>query len=397
VRKQRPTVLFCNNAASRYGAETSLLEMVGALRGVDPIVLLPNPGPVSDCLEKQRTRVLIEDLIPRNIFESWHSIARLTRIIRDNGVDLLHLNKAYSYQPLFLLVARLASWRTGIPLVVHVRGAVVRSRFHQVLLRVSDTVICVSERTKDEVFGQRSALPLTGPPKHVTVVYNGRSFDAYRFSRHLRTEMRRRFHLEDDDFVVATIGYIDPLKGQDRFLALARSLLNDGVRIKFLIVGDLAKERNRPYLEMLQREISEPVLSTSVILTGFVDCRDILSAIDVVVSLSETEGLPGVLIEAMAAERVVVANAVGGIPEILGDHRSGCLVGAGDVARVKQILLWLASNPELRQAMGTRACAHVHLRFSADGNAAQIAGIYDRLLPRPLREPQLGQAGFERA
>ena len=105
----------------------------------------------------------------------------------------------------------------------------------------------------------------------------------------------------------------------------------------------------------------------------------------------------GVLIEAMAAERVVIANAVGGIPEILGDERSGCLVGAGDVAHVKQILLWLASNPEVRQTMGARACAHVNRRFSADGNAAQIAAIYDRLLTRPLREPRLGHAGFERA
>lgn len=392
MRKPRPTVLFCNNVANRYGAETSLLEMVGALRGVDPIVLLPNPGPVSECLEKQGTRVLIEDLIPRTIFESWQSVARLTRIIRDNRVDLLHLNKAYSYQSLFLLAARLASWRTGIPLVVHVRGAVARSRFHQGLMRVSDAVICVSERTKDEVFGHRSVLPFTGPPKHVTVVYNGRSLDAYRFSPRLRTEMRRRFHLQDDDFVVAMIGYFDPLKGQDRFLALARSLLNDGARIKFLIVGGLDKERNRPYLERLQREISEPVPATGVVLTGFVDCKDILSAIDVVVSLSDTEGLPGVLIEAMAAERVVVANAVGGIPEILGNERIGCLVDAGDLARMKQILLRLASDPELRHAMGTRACAHVQRRFSADGNAAQIAGIYDRLLTRPLRG-----AEFERA
>jgi glycosyltransferase involved in cell wall biosynthesis len=98
---------------------------------------------------------------------------------------------------------------------------------------------------------------------------------------------------------------------------------------------------------------------------------------------SLSEGLPRVLLEAMAAGRPVIASRVGGVPEIVQDGVTGFLVPPGDDAALAERILWLVEHPPEAAAMGRRGQAFVRGFFSPDRYAAGYAGLFaaaERLL-----------------
>lgn len=85
--------------------------------------------------------------------------------------------------------------------------------------------------------------------------------------------------------------------------------------------------------------------------------------------------LPMVLSEAGASGMAIVSTTVAGIPEIVRDTDTGLTVSIGDVAALTEALKQLATNPELRLALGARALAHVTRNFDARANADRLLGL----------------------
>jgi glycosyltransferase involved in cell wall biosynthesis len=100
---------------------------------------------------------------------------------------------------------------------------------------------------------------------------------------------------------------------------------------------------------------------------------------DSVVMPSLSEGLPMVLLEAMAVGRPVIASAVGGIPEILRDGETGILVSPGNVDELAQRIIGLLGNPGLARKMGAAARRLVEATSSWDVIASQVFSVYDSL------------------
>ena len=99
--------------------------------------------------------------------------------------------------------------------------------------------------------------------------------------------------------------------------------------------------------------------------------RDVLRAFDLLLITSDQEGLPMVLLEAMALRVPVISRAVGGIPEAIQDGHSGILVPTGDPRALAQDCLLALRNPELRRRMALAAEKIVASQFSAQSNANQ--------------------------
>jgi glycosyltransferase involved in cell wall biosynthesis len=110
------------------------------------------------------------------------------------------------------------------------------------------------------------------------------------------------------------------------------------------------------------------------------DIANVLSSVDVFVMPSLVEGSPLALIEAMMAEKAIVASTVGAIPQMLQDRVSGMLVPPGDVSALSSAIATLLEQRELSQSLARNAGRTSAERYSADRMAERYATVYRKLL-----------------
>jgi glycosyltransferase involved in cell wall biosynthesis len=139
-----------------------------------------------------------------------------------------------------------------------------------------------------------------------------------------------------------------------------------------------------PLLAPLSELAAELRIAPFVHLLGArADVPEVLSAMDVFVLSSSTEGLPLVIPEAMAIGLPVVATSVGGIPSVIDEGLTGLLVPSGDEPALRDRLAALRSDPAAAHAIGARARSAATSRFSADRMHRDYVELYERVLDPP--------------
>ncbi len=180
-----------------------------------------------------------------------------------------------------------------------------------------------------------------------------------------------------------------PPPGPVRLLCIGRLAEQKG---QLVLIEALARARAaRPELTLtlagdgpmrgaLEAAIAARGLGAAVAITGWVDearVRAELAAHHALVLPSFAEGLPVVLMEAMAAARPVIATWVAGIPELVRPGSDGWLVPAGDAAALAAAMLELAAAPPARlAAMGAAARARALARHDIDAAAERLAALF---------------------
>jgi glycosyltransferase involved in cell wall biosynthesis len=104
------------------------------------------------------------------------------------------------------------------------------------------------------------------------------------------------------------------------------------------------------------------------------------AAFDALLLTSANEGTPVAAIEALAAERPVVATRVGGVPAVVDDGETGFLAPAGDADALAERLTRLAADPELRGRMGRDGAERMRARFSIERMVDEVEAVYRRAL-----------------
>jgi glycosyltransferase involved in cell wall biosynthesis len=156
-----------------------------------------------------------------------------------------------------------------------------------------------------------------------------------------------------------------------------KSLRDSGVDAVLCMVGD---GPDRLPLEQRAQELG--VARNTVFLGYQEDVAPFYAAFDVLVLPSGNEGTPVTVIEALAAERPVVATRVGGVPAVVGDGEDGFLAASGDVDGLAHGLAELARDPGLRERLGRHGAERMRERYSAGRMVDEIDALYQRLLPR---------------
>ena len=165
----------------------------------------------------------------------------------------------------------------------------------------------------------------------------------------------------EGDFVVGVIGRLAVAKGHQVLFQALSILREKGVRLRCYIVGDGA-ERNR-----LEREVRSSGLLDSVHFAGFRD--DVGSALDFIDLLcvpSRSEGLPNVVLEAVAARVPVVATSVGEIPSLLRHGKDALLVPPNDPAALAAALEHARESPERLSGLADSAYDTLAKALSGD-------------------------------
>jgi glycosyltransferase involved in cell wall biosynthesis len=181
--------------------------------------------------------------------------------------------------------------------------------------------------------------------------------------------------LKPEDKVVGTIGWLLPIKGPMVLLkAFHRLTQGNGHPLKLVFVGKGEMENK------LQKEASRAGMAERVKFLGWRDdIPDILPLFDIFVLASLNEGMGRVLVEAMAAERPIVASAVGGISDLVKNEENGLLVPPGDDAALARALTELIKNPDKARRLGANGRLLSH-EYSLEAMIDKIDTLYTEML-----------------
>lgn len=170
------------------------------------------------------------------------------------------------------------------------------------------------------------------------------------------------------------VGRLCEQKGQLLLLAAAREMVERGHDIELVLAGD---GEMRPELERL---VAAYGLQSRVRITGWVsaaEVRSLLLGARALILPSFAEGLPVVIMEAMALGRPVISTRIAGIPELVREGQEGWLVPAGDCqALVDAWIELLQAEPARLQAMGESARRRVALRHSPSEAARKLMQLF---------------------
>jgi glycosyltransferase involved in cell wall biosynthesis len=236
-------------------------------------------------------------------------------------------------------------------------------------LRAATRVIAVAESVREEtidVFRLR-------PSKVVTIP---NAVDPARLQpQHDRATVRRSLGIADDAVVVLFLGAFTWEKDPVAAVRVAARVMSDHERLVLVMAGDGPL---RPQVEEARRSLPHP---ENVLLLGSRrDVGDILAASDVLLSSSQTEGMPANVIEAGLLGLPVVSYALTGIPEIVENGVTGSLADPDEDEDLENHLRRLIHEPELRAAMGAAAKRRCEAEFAIDPVAARYLDVYEDVL-----------------
>jgi glycosyltransferase involved in cell wall biosynthesis len=240
------------------------------------------------------------------------------------------------------------------------------------VVELVDRVICVSEGVRD------SFLEVGVEQAKLRVVRNG-----IRPSRGGASaeDDRGRLHLPPERRIVLSVGRMVELKGHRFILGAVEKVVRSRPEAVFVWVG------TGPLETELRERVRLMGLDEWVWFAGErSDVPDLMAAADVFLLASTVEGLPLVVLEAMAAARPVVATRVPGTSEVVIDHVTGRLVergrldGTGDTDALAAAILEPLEDRKLASAWGSAGRARVQHEFSSERMARQTAEVYAELL-----------------
>ena len=270
---------------------------------------------------------------------------------------------------------RLAALGLGIPVVVAAERNVIRRPGWQRTLEraldvVTDRYLVNSGAIVEELVGSGGL-----PRAKMQVVHNGIDLGRLPPFEPERARARAALGFDPARRLVAQVGRLEPQKDYPTFLAAAARIAEAVADVDFLVVGEGGLRA------ALEAQAAEHGLAERVRFTGVRhDVPALLGAVDVCVLTSLYEGLPNVVIEAMATGAVAVATDVGGTRELIVPDETGVIVPVQRPDRVAEVTTALLRDPGRARRMAVAAHARIVERFTVDAMVRRTTAVYEECL-----------------
>ena len=362
-------LLFANTDWYLYNYRLPLAHAL-RVRG-DEVILLSPPGRYGEFLQKEgfRWQPFLLERKGMNPFAELATIFRLWQFLRREKPDLLH---NFTIKP--VLYGSLAARLAGVRRIVNaVPGLGIAFAEGQGLLRLIVTTLYRLSLGKTSVIFQNSDdLDVFVQNRLISIKQahlipgSGVDVDVFRPSPEPSGEP-----------VVLLAGRLLRSKGIPEFVEAARRIRGDGIRARFVIVGE-------PYLDnpdSIQPQELVDWQKEGVIETwGWHDDMAEIIAQASIVCLPTTykEGLPRLLVEAGACGRPVVTTDIPGCRMVVRNGENGQMIPPGDISALVASLKTLLDNPTLRQKMGARGREIVEQEFSVNTVIARTLDVYNQ-------------------
>jgi len=303
-------------------------------------------------------------------------VSTAARRMAEGGVEHVHCHFANHPAMAGFIIRRLV----GIPysFTAHGSDLHVDRTFLCPKVHEASFVIAISDDNRREIL---ATCPGPTAAERVVVLHCGVDTDRFRRDRQPAAP--------GDELMIMSVGTLHEVKGQAVLVDACKRLARRGIAFRCGLVGE------GPDRAALEARIAAAGIGDRVKLLGvrtrqevaeLLASADVLAAPSVPTSGGKREGIPVVLMEAMASEVAVVASRLSGIPELVEDGRSGILVPPGDPDALADVLAGLALDPDRRRALGAAARARVLEGFDQQRNAEILLDRIERSLStRPAK------------
>ncbi len=307
----------------------------------------------------------------------WRVLGQLVRLCRQYKVSIWH---AHEYKSDILGILARRFW--PMKLVTTVHGFVQSSRRMKLYNKLDtrfwvpryDEVMAVSE----DLYQRCLEWGVADERRHL--VRN--AIDTAEFRRTLSTEQaKQQCGASTDVILVGAVGRLSAEKGFDRLIRAVDQVIASGIDVNLWIAGE-GKERAE-----LERLIGSLGRQDHMRLLGHVkDPKQFFQSLDMYVLSSLTEGLPNVVLEAMALEVPVIATRVAGLPALLDNGEHGILINPDSVDEIATAIRDLAQDRQLRMRFASSSRQAVERSYSFEERMRKVADIYDGLMARRSAE-----------
>jgi glycosyltransferase involved in cell wall biosynthesis len=307
---------------------------------------------------RQGARLLVEEL---------PAAARLAAIIRRERPDVVHLGNGLRAN----FDGMLGCLATRTPVVCHVKGFEKYGWRERWASRRTKVLVCMTRAVQDHC----RACGLEAPD--VRVVYDAVDETWLRPQRS-PSDIRSELGIPEVMPCLGLVGNIQEWKGQAILVEAMERLSAAGVDVCALLIGGTHRA-GEEYAVRVRRRVTELGLDDRVVFTGFrKDVVDVINALDILVHTSvRPEPFGRVILEGMLLEKVVVATAAGGVPELIEDGKTGYLVPPGDAAALAACLRRVLSDRDGLVTVGQRAGMWARERFSLSRQVGEMKAVYE--------------------
>jgi glycosyltransferase involved in cell wall biosynthesis len=379
-------ILFIHQSAELYGSDKTLLLL---LKHIDktkfyPVVVLPNDGPLKIELEKENIKVVIAPVL--KLYRKMFTPKNILKFINDfkKGIEALDIiNKQHHFDIVYsntlaVLLGMIYANKRKIKHLWHVHEIIespkIFSKLFVLLLDLKcNTKIVYNSISTKKFWGQNQDII-----KKSSVVLNGIETPQHFLSTEEINEFRKNnFNSNSNEIVIALIGRISRWKGQMILLKAFYNLTLIKTNIKLVFVGSPPPNQEW-FLEELNIKIKEYKLIDSVVIVPFQnDIHKVWQSIDIAVVPSiEPEPFGLVAVEAMMANKPVIASNHGGLSEIILNNKTGFLVNPNDENQLSEAIIKLIENPSLRTEFGKNGYERAIKEFSIEKHVKEFEAVF---------------------
>lgn len=338
-------------------------DLISSKKGY-PVVTLP-------ALKKLNRSKLNPLLYYIKAFQNYFIVSHtVLRYIRKNEISIIHANTIVpaSYLLPALILSRLhrskKTWLWSDHDMKYFSG--VDALFSKICVKLYDKTLVVS----NAVLQKYKSSP------RLALLYNGLDLNVFRPNLLERAEFRKHFNIPANHVVLGIAASIHPDKGQLELAKVFSELLRDDSEITLLLAGSFSQEIEN-YSSLVKQYISK---NKNIMHVGYIKEMDkFYNACDIIINNSNderSESLGTTIYEGMACEKIVVASATGGTPEIITDEKDGFLFQPGNLIQLTKVLRYIITNYKHLETVRLMARKKVAAYFSID----QMTSTYNSII-----------------
>lgn len=350
------------------GVATFLKMLITALKADGYAVYLATGADEHNAQTRSELEALGATIIPVPFSEN--RLVLLGRFLRMLWVRhaALQLNLIHSHHRLTHLAGKLFSMAAGVPLLLTIHEFKYDQKQATTLWK-REMMTVPSRALKDHMVQEYSVQErlVRVIPNAIAQVYD---VDPERIA-----PLKEQFFGDEKATYITFIGRIAREKGVDTIVESIPIVKKQQPGIEFRIVGD------GPLRETLALRCRELGYRPEDIFIGpHRTVNELLFLTDIAVSPSRSESFSIFALEAMRAGKPIIAGRVGGLPEVVTDHKTGRLIAPGNPEELAQTIVELAVDHDRRKQYGLAAQARFHERFTAEKFAEAYRNVYTKLI-----------------